>query len=272
MLLSFLRPYGCLALGLTIVFNSGCQKELMRVAKNQDPTVYTEKADSQVDASRAAWYNIKLGIAYLEQGQLARAKVKLLHAESLDPKLAAVHYALGMYFEQIGEMGDAEKAYKKAVKLAPNGGETHNNLGAFFCRQERYEEAQKEFKTAMKDPDYPNTADVLENAGLCAEAQGQLKEAKQYFLRAYRQDPSRQQATLELSVLALENKDIAESQKWLKLHEQLNKTSPRFLWIAAKLAEAKGKLDEAHSLRESLKQQFPSSLEAGQLQVQEQAK
>lgn len=212
---------------------TGCQSD---VSKNTP--VEEEATAPKVDLRRAAWYNIKLGIAYLEQGQMARAKSKLLHAEQLAPKMPAVHYALGMYYAQIQEYEAAEVAYRKSIALDKESGEAHNNFGAFLCKLGRYEEAEVEFLKALADRNYPHTADALENLGLCSRAAGNKEAARHYFERAVKQDPNRMQATLELGILALEANDVPAAKQWLALHKAHGQSSDRSLWLEERLIQA----------------------------------
>ena len=129
------------------------------------PSLY--ELPETVDYDKAARINVELGLNYLKQGQIARAKAKFTRAKKLAPHLPEVHYSVAYFQEQVGEIMEAEKSYQKAISLRPKGGNEHNNYGVFLCRQQQFKKAEKEFLKAIEDQTYPNTAEALENAGLC---------------------------------------------------------------------------------------------------------
>jgi type IV pilus assembly protein PilF len=178
------------------------------------------------DTERAALAHMHLGMAYLDQGQRIRAKQKLLYARTLAPNIPSIHSSLGYYYEQIGDIDDAEKSYRKAVSKDKKNGDAHNHLGVFLCRhKQQYWAADREFQKALADPQYTQTSEVLENAGLCRRAAGSREEARNYFLRAYRQNPHSEHALLELSEMALEDHNTTEALQWLNLYEENNPTA-----------------------------------------------
>jgi type IV pilus assembly protein PilF len=139
--------------------------------------------------AQAAEYNIQLGFAYLQAGDMTRAKEKFLRAHQQAPRSSAVKCAIAHFFGQIGELKQAEIYYLQAIALSPHAGAVHNNYGGFLCQQGRYQEAEKQFLKAVQDPHYLNTASAWENAGLCALQADQKKKAMHYFQKALRQDP-----------------------------------------------------------------------------------
>lgn len=149
---------------------------------------------------KASGYNVQLGLGYLAQGNRERAKQKLLAAIAQDPQSATANDALAYYFESVQDIQQAETYYQHAVQFHPNTGAPLNNYGAFLCRQARYDEANKYFMRAIADPQYINTAMAYENAGLCAIAAGNNKNATIYLKKALAHEPSLQQAADALAM------------------------------------------------------------------------
>jgi type IV pilus assembly protein PilF len=169
--------YFCLAFSLVIVFIvSGCQM----IATNP-------KNDCQNTAAANA--NVKLAIAFLNQGYTKEAKQKLLLAQKIAPKNPAVWYGMGYFQENTGSFDQAGKAYEKALRLAPKNGAAHNNYGCYLCRHGRYAESIKHFILAVQDPEYLDVGGAFENAGLCALKIPNKKLAIQFFKKALAQDP-----------------------------------------------------------------------------------
>jgi type IV pilus assembly protein PilF len=69
----------------------------------------------QADKSHeAAIYNVQLGVAYMNQGDLERAKEKLERAYSQDPNSADVRSARAALFARLGEKEKADSEYRAA--------------------------------------------------------------------------------------------------------------------------------------------------------------
>lgn len=162
--------------------------------------------DATPQNTMAANYNTELAIGYLQQGDFARAKAKLLLAEQQSPKNPAVQDAMAYFLERTGEPQRAAQYYQKALQLAPKSGKTQNNYGAFLCRQGQYHAAIEHFRLAVQDPNYLNPSQVYENAGLCALKIPDRKMASSFFRQALQQNPQSATALFELAKLSYNQK------------------------------------------------------------------
>lgn len=189
------------------------------------------------DYQRAASVNVELGLGYLAQGQVARAKTKLMHALKLAPKMPETHSAMAYFLEMVGEIKDAEREHKKAIALSGKGA-MYNNYGAFLCRQNRFKEANQAFHNAIQDKEYPRTAEVFENAGLCALKAADQDSALQYLALAVRRDPNRASALLELAALDLNQGKTKEASDLLTRYKAIAEPSARSLWLGILVAKA----------------------------------
>lgn len=122
--------------------------------------------------SAAAAINVQLGLAYLERGDMARAKNKLLLALAQNPSSDTVQDAMGYFLEKSHDIKNAEKYYLKAIAITTHPGAAYNNYGAFLYRQKKYHEALKYFILATKDPDYLHTDMAQKNVFLAQEKIG----------------------------------------------------------------------------------------------------
>ena len=82
--------------------------------------------------STTAHLNIQLGMGYLQNGQTARAKQKLLTALAQAPELPETHMAMGYFLLKTGELQQAQAYYQTALKLAPERGDVQNSYGVFL--------------------------------------------------------------------------------------------------------------------------------------------
>jgi type IV pilus assembly protein PilF len=138
-----------------------------------------------------AGLNTKLGLAYLHQGHVARAKSKMLLALQEDPNNPIILDAMGYFLEKTGNVKTARQYYLRAVALAPRRGTVQNNYGTYLCRHGYYQEAIKHFLLATQDTNYLHVADAYENAGVCAAKIPNKKLAHKYFRAALQHDPGK---------------------------------------------------------------------------------
>lgn len=205
---------------LFLVLLQSCQQNAE--FKSQQAALIQKKSD-------AASYNMQLGMAYLKQGDRSRAKRKLLTALELAPHSADTNVAMAYYLEQAGDVQEARIYYQKALSLAPKSGAQLNNFGTFLCRLGRYKEADDYFLNAVKDIQYVHTAAAYENAGLCAEAIPDYTKAKNYFIKALKQDPQRRQALYELVAIELKQNHPKEALVYLQTYPELSLHDPSLL-------------------------------------------
>lgn len=241
---------GCFVLvcaGSTILTGCGAKsskdpKQQTAEASHIEMKGQQAERETPVDHKQAALANVELGLGYLSQGQVARAKAKLTHAIKLAPEMPEAHSAMAYFFEMVGENKDAEKEYKKALKYGVGKGAVYNNYGAFLCRKERFQEADSAFHQALLDKDYTRTAEVYENAGLCAlkwkDNTKALEKGSDYFWASLRHDPNRSSALLELAAIQLTQGKPQEAKALLSRYKNVAEPSARSLWLSVQAAKA----------------------------------
>lgn len=212
-----------------------------------------------MDYEKAAQLNIELGLEYLKQGQVSRAKRKFVHAKELAPQLSEVHYSYGYFLEHVGEIKEAEKFYQKAISLNPKGAIEQNSYGAFLCRQGNYAKGEKAFQQALKDVNDENTAEIYENAGFCAKQIPDSAKAKDYFEKALRHDPDRPAVLLELGIIAYQANNLEQAKAYHTHLMKLSAPTARSLLLGSELAKKMGETDKSASYEMMLKSQFPTA-------------
>lgn len=168
---------------------------------NQDPIEDRMSADNEAPRTKAeiARINANLGMAYLEQKNVQRAKQKLLLALSQAPEIPEPWYSMAYFHEATGNIEEAGKYYSKAVEIAPDRGDTQNNYGTYLCRIGHYKESIQHFMLAAKAPTYLDPAAAYENAGLCSMKIKEYQNAANYFNQALLKDPARKISMLNLA-------------------------------------------------------------------------
>jgi len=210
--------------------------------------------------SQAANTNVQLGLAYLQSGDVQRAKQKLLLAEQQAPQATESQGAMGYFLESTGNSSEAEAYYRKAATLHAQSGAAQNNYGTFLCRSGRYAEADQHFLLALQDPSYLNTAQVYENAGLCAMQIPDASKARDYFTQSITQDPRRAVAWLELGWIDYQQKNYQPAQESFDHYMQLTKDpTSNALWLGVVLARALDNESVAGRYTLMLQTRFPNS-------------
>ena len=202
--------------------------------------------------SEAAGFNVQLGLGYLKQGNIPRAKRKLLRALEQAPKSPDANAAMAYFMEKAGDMDNAKTYYHNALAYAPGRGTQLNNYGAFQCRQGHYEEAERYFLQAVADLQYEHTAGAYENAGLCAMEVPDLPKAERFFLKALEQDPSSKQSLYELVHIEIKQKRFDDALRTLKQYPEVVLHSEDLLSFAILAANQTGKSDLLANYRRSL--------------------
>jgi type IV pilus assembly protein PilF len=191
----------------------------------------------EIDSNAAAEINAQLGIYYMKQGNLERAKEKLTLALNQSPKNAKVLSSMGYYLETIGEPVKAERYYLNAISIAPQDGTLKNNYGTFLCRSKRYYAAIDQFLTAVKDPNYIASAEAYENAGLCAMEIPNLKLAEDYFSKALQNNYSLEKSLFEMSQISYQEGDYAKADQYFQKLSQVAQLNQEALNLGIKINE-----------------------------------
>lgn len=212
-----------------------------------------------------AGYNVELGVGYLQQGNIPRAKAKLLLALKQAPDWPPALDAMGYFLEKTGDADQALVYYQRSLAVAPHDGKVLNNYGTFLCRQKKYVQAEHYFLAAVKDPNYLTTAEAYENAGLCALNIPDDKKAEAYFKKALLQEPQRVSLMFELAKLAYRQQQYAAAKQYIDSYLNLAAANPAVLLLGYQTAKKRGDTASAMRYAALLRTQFPAAPEAQQL-------
>lgn len=229
---------------------------------------------NNTDLNKSAGYNVQLGLGYLEQGDINRAKAKFLKALKQAPKMPEVHYNIAYFYYTIHDYELAEMHYQQAIEHAYNRvpealGMAYNNYGIFLCQTDRFKEADVQFKLAIADKNYIDTASAYENAGLCAIKAQNKKIALNYFEKANKINPLSAKSLIELGALNYEFRDYQKAKLYMSRYNQVALRNKRSLSIDLNIARALGdkkQEDEVVQLIESkYKNEFISHINTNDL-------
>ncbi|WP_135454792.1 type IV pilus biogenesis/stability protein PilW [Vibrio echinoideorum] len=164
---------------------------------------------------------IELGLGYMGQGNMVRARENLELAVKHAPSYYRARLSMAHYYEQVGEVDEARITYQKALRLDSQNGNVLNNYGTFLCKQGEYDQADKYFNRAIDQPYYYLVSASYENAGFCAFKAGNADKAKYYFTRAIDHDPNRIRSVLQLSTIEVNEADYNDARlRLFKFHQR----------------------------------------------------
>jgi type IV pilus assembly protein PilF len=213
-------------------------------------------ADQNVQASA---YNLQLGIAYLQQNNLATAKEKLERAVKENPKDPNVHNALALLYERLAQPDDADKEYRTALRLDPQNPEIANNYGAYLCRSNRAEEGARRLLEVAKNPLYRTPEAAYTNAGVCLRSLHRDDEAETNLRRALEIRPSFAEAAFQLGDLELQRGRLAEARTRVDSYLGTYPATPDLLLLGVRIARASGDRVTAERYARRLRLDFPDS-------------
>lgn len=225
-------------------------------------------AVDRVSPVRAAEVNTRLGLGYLERGDVRVAMEKLELAVKQDPEHVPAHLALGHVYQSIERNEQALKHLKTAVGLAPEDGGAHNSYAALLCQVGRYKEADRHFRVALQDPFYATPGVALANAGSCARRDGRDQEAERYLREALEYDPKNETALFNLAGLSFEKGEPLRARGFLQRLEVSGGLGARALLLAVQVERALGSDSVADSYARMLTERYPDSPQASQLRQQ----
>lgn len=214
------------------------------------------------DANEIAQANMRLGVAYMEDGNYEKALEKLERARRADPSYPMAHNMLGVLYQRLGENDKAEESFKRGLDLAPSNPNLLNNYGQFLCSGDRPEEAEQAFLKARDNPLNDNPARALTNAGTCAMMNNNIDKAETYYRDALQQNPRQSLALVQMAEIQYDKGEYLSARGYLQRYLEVARHTPRSLWLGIRIERELGDSDTLSSYALLLKSNFPDSEEA----------
>ncbi|MCY1435499.1 Lipopolysaccharide assembly protein B [compost metagenome] len=211
------------------------------------------------DEARQAY--VQLGIGYLQQGLVERAKVPLKKALELDNSDADANAALALVFQAEAEPELADQSFRKALSSRPVDARILNNYGSFLYEQNRYQDAYEMFGKAAADALYPERSRVFESLGMTALKLSRRDDAQAYLEKALKLNRQQPRALLEMAELSYEDRHYVPARDFYDRFSQLSEQSARSLLLGTRLANVFDDRNKAASYGLQLKRLYPGSPE-----------
>lgn len=225
----------------------------------------TTQSGTQSEEQKAASINTKLGLAYMRQGRMEQAMVRLNRAVQQDPRSSEAHSVLAVLHHRLGQHDDARRHYRRSVALAPDDSAILNNYGQFLCETGAIDEAEKYLKRAAANPLYQSPEVPLSNAGVCLMRAGRNDEAEKYFLEALRSNSNFARALYSMAELRHRADQSLSARGFYQRYLAQAPQTAESLWLGIQIERALGDKDAVGSYSLQLKGRFPDSEETRRL-------
>jgi type IV pilus assembly protein PilF len=207
-------------LSLAIIFTWGCA---------------SQPANTQ--NHHAADARLALAMAYLEQGNLTKARDNLFRAQDYGPTYLPTLNALAHYYVLVDNVQKSEVIYTQALSLYPNHPDLLNNYGVLLCKEKRFDEADHYFHQAISTDGYGKIAESFENAALCCISNQQLQKAQRYLIEGLTYAPLDISMLAELTKIDIELGDTEQAKQHLQQLQVLSHHSPELRSLTMTLAQ-----------------------------------
>jgi len=216
----------------------------------------SERVKKKDDASN---YNMQLGMAYLNQGDLGLAKEKLDRAVRENPGDPNVHSAMAMLQDRLGHPDQADKEFKAALSLGPRSPDVLNNYAVYLCRSGRVDEGVKAFEEAAHNALYRTPEAAYTNAGVCLRGAKRDTQAAMSFQRALRIKPNFAEAAYQLADLDFRRGEVQSARETIDQFVGSFEATPDLLLIGVQVARKQGDRVAEERFARKLRMDFPSS-------------
>jgi type IV pilus assembly protein PilF len=214
------------------------------------------RAQKKTDASN---YNMQLGMAYLNQGDLGLAKEKLDRAVIENPGDPNVHSAMAMLQERLGHPDLADKEFKTALNIGPRSPDVLNNYAVYLCRTGRVDEGVKTFEEAAHNALYRTPEAAFTNAGVCLRGAKRDTQAAMSFQRALLVRPSFAEAAYQLADLDFERGEVQDARDTVDRFCSAYEPTADLLLIGVRITRKQGDRIAEEKFARKLRMDFPSS-------------
>ncbi len=223
-----------------------------------------EEADKR---DKRAETHVMLGASYMQRGQMEVAKEELDKALSEAPDHSQANNIMAVLQWRLKKYDEADRLFRKALNKDAGNSSAHHNYGAFLCERGKLDEGVKHFNAAAGDALYPYTAEVNLNAGVCLMKKPAPAAAEKYFREALRINPRLPGALYQMARLSLDTGKNLSARAFIERYFQSAEDTPEALLLAVRIEHALGNKNAEASYALRLRNKFPDSPEAGQLQT-----
>jgi type IV pilus biogenesis/stability protein PilW len=164
------------------------------------------------DINKAEAYN-KLGLSYLQDGQINKAYVKFQKAIMLNPKNKETLNYLGHINTRFKKYDEAISFYKRAISVDPVYSDAMHNLGILYLEIEKWDEAISTFTDALDNPLYNSPERSYTSMGYAYYMKGDHQKAENALGEALMRAPVYPFANYTLGLVYVKLSDDKKATK-----------------------------------------------------------
>ena len=213
----------------------------------------------------AAADNVQLAMAYMQAGNLPRAKEKIDKALLENPANANAHSVLALFYERVNDQKKAESEFREALRLAPGDPGPLNFYGVYLCGQHRVDEGVTKLLQVATNPLFRNPEAAYTNVGVCLRTVHRDEEAESAFHRALTVRPDFAEATYQLADLELTHGRALEARSRIERFLGQYNPTPDLLLLGVRAARTLGDARSVAQYAKTLRTDFPDSEQARSL-------
>lgn len=222
--------------------------------------VSSDSGGREVNNVAAADANVKLGVAYMEQGKMEQAKEKLERAVKQDPKSADAHFSLAELYNRLKQPNDADGHFREAIALAPDKLEVVNGYAVFLCTNSEVDKGIAQFEKLMNNPLYGRQAAAATNAGRCLRDSKRHADSVRFFEIALVKQPDWLDAVGQLADVQIFLEKPEAARKAVDNYLSM-RNNAAVLVLGVRAAVEEGNCGAARVYATKLRGDFPNSRE-----------
>ncbi|GEM_PF-169347 len=207
----------------------------------------------------AAKYNVELGVAYMQRGELAVAKEKLERAVKENPRDPEVHSALALLYERLGNPSEAEQEFREAMRLAPHDPDIANNYAVYLCRTHRVDEGVRHLLATARNPLYTTPEAAYTNAAVCLRSEHRDDEARRALESALALRPGFAEAVFQLADLEMQHGELRDARGRIDRYIETYTATPDLLLLGVRVCRALHDPVGEQRYEQRLRVDFPNS-------------
>jgi type IV pilus assembly protein PilF len=215
---------------------------------------------------QAAAVNTELALAYMRDGKLKAAREKIDKALQQNSRMPSTQMAAGFIYDQLGDKRKARSHFEQAIRLAgKDNPDVVANAAVYLCMNGERKRGEQFLLQAAASALNQNPDVAYTNAGRCAREDGRPQDAEASFRKALAINARQADALFQMAQLTQENGNSLQARAFLERHAAVAPVSASSLWLGRTIELALGDAAQAARYSQQLRDQFPTSTEAGLL-------
>ncbi len=252
------KPLLAIVLLLTI---SACTTTSSSGVDKKTPSIATASADDK------ALVHTQLARGYMQQNQLATAKIELERALAISPGHSDSNYVMALLMMKLDQFDEAETHFSRAVDSDGNNSAAAHDFGTFLCQIRKPVKAVKYFDIAASNPLFSQAKLSYARAGQCI-AKSDPQRSEVYLKKALKLDARLRPALYSLAQLKFSQSEHLSARAYIERFLAITDPQPEPLMLAYKIESSLKATDQAMRYRKQILNTFPGSRQASQLRAQ----